>query len=70
MMSDSFRWVCRQLDHLRRCMPSSIREVLKGLPITLGDKYARILQGVPKEICQHARRFFQYMNSSWPNRGI
>ena len=58
-MSDRFRWVYCQLDTLRRCMPSSIRKSLNELPITLDDTYERILQGIPKEKFQHARRLFQ-----------
>ncbi|KAI0270079.1 hypothetical protein BGY98DRAFT_278745 [Russula aff. rugulosa BPL654] len=54
-----FRWVYCQLDTLRRCMPSSIRKALDELPITLDDTYERILQGIPKEKFQHARRLFQ-----------
>ena len=59
MMPDRFRWVYCQLDTLRRCMPSSIRQALNELPITLDDTYERILQGIPKEKSQHARRLFQ-----------
>jgi hypothetical protein len=40
-------------------MPSSIRKALDELPITLDDTYERILQGIPKEKFQHARRLFQ-----------
>jgi Ankyrin repeats (3 copies) len=59
MIPDRFRWVYCQLDTLRRCMPSSIRKALDELPITLDDTYERILQGIPKERFQHARRLFQ-----------
>ncbi|KAI0263688.1 hypothetical protein BGY98DRAFT_664528 [Russula aff. rugulosa BPL654] len=54
-----FRWVYCQLDNLRRCMPSSIRNALDGLPISLDDTYERTLQGIPKQKFQHARRLFQ-----------
>jgi hypothetical protein len=40
-------------------MPSSIRKALNELPITLDDTYERILQGIPREKFQHARRLFQ-----------
>ena len=40
-------------------MPSSIRKSLNELPITLDDTYERILQSIPKEKFQHARRLFQ-----------
>src|SRR6266852_6334493 len=59
MMLDRFRWVYCQLDNLRRCMPSSIRKALNELPLTLDDTYERILQGIPKQQFQHARRLFQ-----------
>ena len=59
MIPNRFRWVYCQLDTLRRCMPSSIRKALNELPITLDDTYERILQGIPKEKFQHARRLFQ-----------
>jgi ankyrin repeat protein len=59
MIPDRFRWVYCQLDTLRRCMPSSIRKSLNELPITLDDTYERILQCIPKEKFQHARRLFQ-----------
>ncbi|KAI0289219.1 hypothetical protein BC826DRAFT_1187957 [Russula brevipes] len=54
-----FRWVFCQLDTLRRCMPSSIRKALEGLPTTLDDTYERMLQGIPKEQKQHAHHLFQ-----------
>ena len=59
MIPDRFRWAYCQLDTLRRCMPSSIYKVLDELPITLDETYERILQGIPKEKFQHARRLFQ-----------
>jgi len=40
-------------------MPSSIRKVLNELPITLDDTYERILQCIPREKYQHARRLLQ-----------
>ena len=48
-----------QLDTLRRCFPSSIRETLNELPTTLDETYERALQGIPKEKMQHAHRLFQ-----------
>ena len=60
-MPDRFRWVYCQLDTLRRCMPSSIRKALNELPMTLDDTYERILQSIPKEKFQHARRLLQCM---------
>ena len=50
-------------------MPSSIRKSLNELPITLDDTYERILQGIPKEKFQHARRLFQCIVAAiWPLR--
>ncbi len=42
-------------------MPSSIRQALNELPITLDDTYERMLQGIPKEKFEHASRLFQCM---------
>ena len=42
-------------------MPSSIRKALDELPDTLVDTYERILQNIPKQKWQHARRLFQCM---------
>jgi len=61
MVLDRFRWAFCQLDTLRRCMPSSIRKALNGLPITLDDTYERMLEGIPKEKFEHASRLFQCM---------
>ena len=40
-------------------MPSSIRKALNELPITLDETYERMLQGIPKQKFEHARRLFQ-----------
>ena len=61
MLLGRFRWAFCQLDTLRRCMPSSIRKALNGLPITLDDTYERMLEGIPKEKFEHASRLFQCM---------
>ena len=42
-------------------MPSSIRNALNELPVTLDDTYERMLQGIPKEKSEHAIRLFQCM---------
>ncbi|KAI0280250.1 hypothetical protein BC826DRAFT_1112292 [Russula brevipes] len=54
-----FRWVVCQLDTLRRCFPSSIRQTLKDLPATLDGTYERTLEEIPKEKKPHAHRLFQ-----------
>ena len=59
IVSNRFRWVFCQLDTLRRCLPSSIRNALNELPTTLDNTYERVLQGIPKEKRQHAHRAFQ-----------
>ena len=59
MVTDRFRWAFCQLDTLRRCMPSSIRKALNELPTTLDETYERVLQEIPKEKREHARRLFQ-----------
>ena len=61
MQSDRFRWVYCQLDNLRRCLPSSIREILNELPANLDDTYKRILHGIPNQLRRHAHRLFQCM---------
>ena len=46
-----------------------IRKALNELAITLDDTYERILQGIPKEKFQHARRLFQCIVAAiWPLR--
>jgi ankyrin repeat protein len=40
-------------------MPSSLRNALNELPITLDDTYERALKEIPKEKRQHAHRLFQ-----------
>ena len=61
MQPDRFRWAYCQLDNLRRCMPSSIREILNELPVHLDNTYERILHGIPKQLRRHAHRLFQCM---------
>jgi hypothetical protein len=59
MISDRFRWAFCQLDTLRRCLASSIRNALDELPTTLDDTYERALQQIHKEKWRHAHRLFQ-----------
>src|SRR6266849_10136034 len=61
MPPDRFRWAYCQLDNLRRCMPSSIREILDELPANLDDTYERILHGIPNQIRRLVHRLFQSM---------
>jgi len=48
-----------ELDSLRRCIPSSIRQTLDELPTSLDETYERALQRIPREKQQHAHRLFQ-----------
>ena len=59
-----FRWVFCQLDTLRRCMVSSIRQALNTLPASLDETYERILQGIPMQKRTHAYRLFQCLIAS------
>ncbi|KAH0563190.1 hypothetical protein GP486_002236 [Trichoglossum hirsutum] len=50
-----FRWVFCQLESLRKCLkPNTVRKVLKSLPKTLDDTYARILLSIDDEYHQEA----------------
>jgi hypothetical protein len=59
-----FRWVYCQLENLRRCFPSSIRDTLDGLPKTLDATYERTLLGIDEEKWQFAHRLFQCLSVS------
>jgi ankyrin repeat protein len=61
MQPDRFKWVHCQLDNLRRCIPSSIREILNELPANLDDTYERMLHDIPKQLRRYAHRLFQCM---------
>jgi ankyrin repeat protein len=54
-----FRWVSCQLEILRRCFPSSIRDTLASLPKTLDATYEHTLLGIDEEKWQFAHRMFQ-----------
>ena len=59
-----FRWVSCQLEVLRRCFPSSIRDTLETLPQTLDATYEHILLGIDEEKWQFAHRLFQCLSVS------
>ena len=59
-----FRWVVCQLDRLCQCFPSSLRDILDDLPMTLDETYERILLAIPKEKWKHAHRLFQCLFAS------
>src|SRR5712672_1817261 len=54
-----FRWIFCQLETLRRCFPSSIRQILDELPTTLDETYERTLLEIPEEKWKHAHRLLQ-----------
>jgi serine/threonine-protein phosphatase 6 regulatory ankyrin repeat subunit B len=54
-----FRWVFCQLERLRRCLPSRLRQFLNALPKSLDETYERILKGIPEENRSHVQRMLQ-----------
>ena len=48
-----------QLEVLRHCFPSSVRQILADLPESLDGTYERILQQIPKSNRTHAHRLLQ-----------
>ncbi|KAF3907984.1 Ankyrin-3 [Dactylellina cionopaga] len=57
-----FRWAACQLDVLEKCPDyRTLTRALVGLPKTLGDTYARILNSIPEEYKQSAIRILQLL---------
>src|SRR6266849_4019148 len=56
---DRFRWIFCQLEVLRDCIPSSVRQTLMELPESLDETYERILKEIKKPCRAHARRVLQ-----------
>src|SRR5258708_1117904 len=54
-----FRWVFCQLEALRHCLATGVRDMLKELPETLGETYERMLRDVNKANWDHAHRLLQ-----------
>ena len=54
-----FRWVFCQLEVLRHCFPSSVRQILEELPESLDETYERILKEIRKPKQGHAHRLLQ-----------
>ena len=54
-----FRWVFCQLEALRHCFPSNLRQFLNKLPDTLDETYERMLRGINKARADDASRLFQ-----------
>ncbi|MCJ1264868.1 hypothetical protein MMC22_004743 [Lobaria immixta] len=60
-----FRWVVCQIDSLKRYIfPRDIRDVLKDLPKTLDDFYARSLRGIDESYRQMTLRALQWLTFS------
>src|SRR5258708_4251558 len=58
-MLNRFRWVFCQLDSLRRCPSSRIRETLDEIPKTLDETYERALLDIDEHHWTNAHRLFQ-----------
>ncbi|KAH9175534.1 hypothetical protein EDB89DRAFT_319654 [Lactarius sanguifluus] len=54
-----FRWVFCQLDTLRHCLPSGVRQTLEELPESLDETYERIVMDIKKTNSAHAYRLLQ-----------
>ncbi|KAH9073526.1 hypothetical protein EDB83DRAFT_2549922 [Lactarius deliciosus] len=54
-----FRWVFCQLDTLRHCLPSGVRQTLEELPESLDETYERIVMDIKKTNSAHAYRMLQ-----------
>jgi hypothetical protein len=58
-LSNRFRWVYCQLEILRHCLPSSVRQFLEELPESLDETYERVLREIKKPNRDHAQRILQ-----------
>ena len=54
-----FRWVFCQLETLRQCFPTSLRQILRELPKSLDETYERMLKNISAATRSHAHRLFQ-----------
>ena len=59
LTQNRFRWVFCQLEALRHCLPSSVRQMLDELPDTLDETYERVLREINKAKRDHAHRLLQ-----------
>ena len=59
MFQSRFRWVFCQLDTLRQCLPSSVRQTLEELPESLDETYERIVTDIKKSDKGQAYRMLQ-----------
>ncbi|KAI9434802.1 hypothetical protein H4582DRAFT_2130885 [Lactarius indigo] len=54
-----FRWVFCQLETLRHCLPQNVPHVLRQLPATLDETYARVLKEIGTTNQLYAHRLLQ-----------
>ncbi|KAH9025094.1 ankyrin repeat-containing domain protein [Lactarius pseudohatsudake] len=54
-----FRWVFCQLETLRHCLPQNVLHILRQLPETLDETYARVLKELGKTNQHYAHRLLQ-----------
>ncbi|KAH9046347.1 hypothetical protein EDB83DRAFT_2317680 [Lactarius deliciosus] len=54
-----FRWVFCQLETLRHCLPQNVSHILRQLPATLDETYARVLKEIGKTNQNYAHRLLQ-----------
>ncbi|KAH9013803.1 hypothetical protein EDB83DRAFT_2184415, partial [Lactarius deliciosus] len=54
-----FRWVFCQLEVLRHCFPTNLRQILDELPKSLDETYKRILKEINNANREHAYRLLQ-----------
>ncbi|KAH8987658.1 ankyrin repeat-containing domain protein [Lactarius hatsudake] len=54
-----FRWVYCQLEMLRLCFPSRVRQFVNELPDSLDETYERVLKGIPRMNRSHVHCLLQ-----------
>ncbi|KAN0136267.1 hypothetical protein V8E53_005872 [Lactarius tabidus] len=54
-----FRWVFCQLEMLRLCVRSRVRQFVNELPDSLDETYERVLKGIPRTNRDYAQRLLQ-----------
>ena len=54
-----FRWVYCQLEMLRLCVRSRVRQLVNELPGTLDETYERVLKEIPRSNQDHVQRLLQ-----------
>ncbi|KAH9172800.1 hypothetical protein EDB89DRAFT_862511 [Lactarius sanguifluus] len=56
-----FRWVYCQLEMLRLCLRSRVRQFVNELPDSLDETYERVLKGIHKTNRSHVQRLLQFL---------